>query len=290
MKYFTLTIMLSLIIGGVEVEQLFGQAPVGKVYTYKKSGGKERQMEIYFPEGHDPKAASVPGVIMFHGGGWGGGNRKQFRNLCHYFASRGLVTATASYKLAEKKYQGEGSRKRDCIIDAKSAIRWFKENAEELGVDPSRIIGGGGSAGGHICMLATTNPGLNDPADNQNFDTSVVAYLLFNPAFANADSKDAEVYLPRHLKSGFSPSIVFFGSEDEKWLKGWKPVYKKIKAKGIENMEYWFADGQGHGFFNNKPWSNLTLAASDRFLKKHGLIEGEPTLKPPASGKKLTKK
>ena len=31
-----------------------------------------------------------------------------------------------------------------------------------------RIIAGGGSAGGHICLLATTNPGLNDANDDRN--------------------------------------------------------------------------------------------------------------------------
>ena len=67
-------------------------------------------------------------AIVFHGGGWGGGHRKQFRYICDYFASRGLVTATASYQLAPKKYKGDGSRKRVCITDAKSAIRWREEN------------------------------------------------------------------------------------------------------------------------------------------------------------------
>ena len=56
-------------------------------------------------------------------------------------------------------------QKRYCISDAKSAIRWFKQHANELGIDPKRIIAGGGSSGGHVCLLATTNPGLNDPND-----------------------------------------------------------------------------------------------------------------------------
>lgn len=93
---------------------------------------------------------------------------------------------------AAKLPAGE-TRKRACITDAKSALRWFKQHAGEFGMDPARIITGGGSAGGHISALATLNPGLNDPADPVGFDTSVVAYLWFNPAFAPDDSKDAEV-------------------------------------------------------------------------------------------------
>ena len=38
--------------------------PAGKAYTYKKSAGKPRQMEIYFPPNHDPSRTKVPGVIL----------------------------------------------------------------------------------------------------------------------------------------------------------------------------------------------------------------------------------
>ena len=65
--------------------------PEGKVYVYKNSGGQDREIEVYFPEGHDTSKKPGPGIIMFHGGGWGGGSRTQFKPLCHYFASRGVV-------------------------------------------------------------------------------------------------------------------------------------------------------------------------------------------------------
>ncbi len=45
----------------------------------------------------------------------------------------------------------------------------------ELGIDPARVITGGGSAGGHISALATMNPGLDAPADPQDIGTSVAA-------------------------------------------------------------------------------------------------------------------
>src|SRR5262245_41469710 len=73
--------------------------PVGKRYEYKQSGGKPRELELYFPPNHDPTKAKVPGVILFHGGGWRGGDLRQFRIACHYLASRGLVTATANYRM-----------------------------------------------------------------------------------------------------------------------------------------------------------------------------------------------
>lgn len=263
----------------------------GKEYVYKQSGGQNRVMEIYFPKDHDPKTNKVPGVILFHGGGWSGGTLSQFRHACAYLASRGLVTATVQYRMlsqAEAKQLPPGeTRKRVCITDAKSAIRWFKQHAESLGVDPSKIITGGGSAGGHIAVLATVNPGLNDPADPKEIDTSVVAYLLFNPAFQQNDDQDKEVDVLRFLKKEMAPAIVFFGTKDSAWKPGWDTAYAKLKHLGNTTTLERLAEDQAHGFFNRDPWRTVTLLEADRFLVKQGLLKGEPTLPPPPTGETL---
>ena len=262
----------------------------GKVYVYKHSAGQPREMEIYFPPSHNPAQAKVPGVILFHGGSWVGGNLSQFRAACHYFASRGLVAATVNYQMlsradAAKLPAGE-TCKRVCITDAKSAIRWFKQHAGELGIDPQRIITGGGSAGGHVSVLATLNPGLNDSADPKDCDTAVVAYLLFNPAFSSDDRRDAEVDVLRHLQPGVAPAIAFFGTEDT-WKHGWDAAQQKLQALGNTTTELWLAEGRRHSFFNKQPWQNVTLIAADRFLMRQGLLQGDPTLAAPATGEKL---
>jgi acetyl esterase len=263
--------------------------PTGKPYIYKTSAGKEREMEIFFPKNHDPAKSKVPGMILFHGGGWSGGNLSQFRAACAYFASRGLVCATAEYRMLGKgdaKPPAGESKKRACVTDAKSAIRWFKANAAELGIDPARIITGGGSAGGHISALATMNPGLNDPADPKEIDTKVVAYLWFNPAFAPDDNKDPEIDILTHMKADLPPAVVFFGDKDT-WKKGWDTAHAKWKQIGAKAIELHIAEGQPHSFFNKDPWRTITLIEADKFLAKHGLLTGDPTLKMPASGEKL---
>ena len=266
--------------------------PAGKIFTYKEVDGVKRELEVYFPERHDAARKTVPGIIFFHGGGWGGGSRDAFKYQCAYFASRGIVAATVTYRLATKKekatMKGKGSAKRLCIPDAKSAIRWVKQHAGELGVDPDRLIVSGGSAGGHIGLIATSNPGLNDPDDPKDFDTSVVALVLFNPALSMADAKDSEIDFIQHLKPGAPPAIAFFGSKDS-WLKGWKPTYEKWKALEGAMVEVQIAEGEGHAFFNNQPWADLTLIAADAFLKKLGLLTGDSTLSMPASGEHLVR-
>ncbi len=262
----------------------------GKPYVYKTSGGKERKMEIFFPPGHDAGKSKVPGLILFHGGGWKGGTLAQFRNACSYFASRGLVCATVEYQMLGKDgmaqlAKGE-SYKRVCVTDAKSAIRWFKQKSGEFGIDPERIIAGGGSAGGHISALATMNPELNDPADTKDVDTSVVAYLWFNPAFAPGDKEDSEIDILAHLKADHPPSIVFFGDKDE-WKPGWDAAHAKWKSLGTKTIDLRIAEGQPHGFFNKEPWQTVALIAADEFLVKQGLLTGKTTLVMPESGEKL---
>lgn len=264
-------------------------SPAGKVYTYKEVDGVKREMEVFFPKNHASAKKPVPAIIFFHGGGWSGGSRKSFSYHCNYFAERGIVAATVTYRLTTKKdkatMKGKESPKRLCIPDVKSAIRWYKQQAEELGIDPKSIIIGGGSAGGHISLIATNNPRLNDPQDPKGFDTSVVAYVLFNPALTQADAKDKEIDVIQHLKPGTAPAIAFFGDKD-KWLKGWKPAYAKWKGLKDTSIEVHIAKGEGHAFFNKQPWLDLTLLEADKFLQKQGLLEGESTL-PKPKGKKL---
>ncbi len=273
-------------------KQGIGQdAPAGKLYTYKESAGKPRNLEVFFPPNHDASKSRVPGMILFHGGAWAGGSLSQFRLACGYFASRGLVCATAEYQMLNaqeaKALPAGETRKRVCVTDAKSAIRWMKQHAQELGVDPSRIITGGGSAGGHISALATLNrEGLNDPKDPTDIDTKVVAYLWFNPAFALDDHKDEQIDILRYTRADLAPAIVFFGDKDT-WKEGWDIALEKWRAAGNKSIEVMIAPNQAHSFFNKDPWQTLTFIEADRFLVKHGLLSGEPTKTPPASGERL---
>lgn len=264
--------------------------PRGKPYVYKHSAGQPRTMEVYFPPNHDPAKAKVPGIILFHGGAWLGGSLDQYRDTCAYFASRGLVCATAEYQMlkmnkaeAAKLPAGE-SHKLVCVVDAKSAIRWFKQHAAEFGMDPARIITGGSSAGGHISALATMNPDLNDPADPKEIDTGVVAYLWINPAFQGADAKTPAIDIMRHMKADLPPTVVFFGALDG-YKRNWDGVHAKWKALGAATIELHIAPGQNHGFCSHsQDWSIAAMIETDRFLVRHGFLSGEPTLKMPASG------
>ena len=254
-------------------------AASGKFCVYKTSAGTEQTLEIHFPEGHDPSKNRVPGLLLFHGGGWIGGNPDQFRKACIYFSQRGLIAATASYRMLTKEEMvpRQTLYKRPCITDASAAIRWFKGHASELGLDPERIITGGGSAGGHIAMMATLNRSLDDPADSGKQDVSVLGYLLFNPAFTlpNAE-RDPEVNAFSHLKPGMPPALFLFGARD-----AWKPASDALVPalrKTSAKVNLLVAENEGHGFWRKPGWHELCLFECDRFLAALGILKGPPAI------------
>jgi acetyl esterase len=257
----------------------------GKVYVYKTSHGQPQKMEIYFPETHGKGTNKVPGVLLFHGGGWSGGDLSQFRYACQYFAKRGLVAATANYYMnreAETKALPHGvSRKEVCVTDGVSALRWFKQHADELGIDPKRVVIGGGSAGGHIALLATLQRDLDDPADPKGIDTSVLGYLFFCSAFTtDGKDNDSKVDAFAHLRPGIPPSLFLFGEQDP-WLPATEKLVPALRKTGA-HAELLVADKVGHMFFMNPKWYDTALTECDRFLISLGVLSGEPLVHKPA--------
>jgi acetyl esterase/lipase len=114
-------------------------------------------------------------VIYLHGSAWhyidkDMGTRRFFRRL----AGQGHVVMDVAYTLAPK------AQLRAMVADVKRAIAWIKAHAAEYGVNPERIVLVGGSAGGHLALLAayTPNHPKLQPADVET-DTSVRAVVSY---------------------------------------------------------------------------------------------------------------
>ena len=121
---------------------------------YGKGGEKPLVLDLFKPK---QLKHPVPGLILIHGGSWSGGSRKHNGVYCRHFAQKGYVVATIDYRLS-----GEAPFPA-AIQDVNCAIRWMRANAAKLGVDPNKIGLVGGSAGGHLAMLAAYSADTNDP-------------------------------------------------------------------------------------------------------------------------------
>jgi acetyl esterase len=111
---------------------------------YGRADNESLRLDACVPEGAGPFAA----VILVHGGGWMGGDKKTncaalFEPLTH----AGLAWFSVNYRLApQHRYPA-------CVEDVETAILWVKAHAAEYRVDPKRIALLGESAGGHIVQM-----------------------------------------------------------------------------------------------------------------------------------------
>jgi acetyl esterase/lipase len=78
------------------------------------------------------------------------------RPLFRYLTGQGHVVVDVAYRLyPDTDVPG-------MVADAKRALAWVRAHAQELGVDHERIVLAGGSAGGHLSLLAAYS--ADDPA------------------------------------------------------------------------------------------------------------------------------
>jgi acetyl esterase/lipase len=260
-------------------------APDVKTMTYKTIGDRELKIHIHYPPGW--KASDSRAVIVFFfGGGWTGGKVEQFQSQAEYFASRGLVAARADYRV---KSRDEVTPDK-CVEDARSAVRWMRRNAKEMGIDPQKLIASGGSAGGHLAACTMIAKSVEADGDDLSISTIPQAMILFNPVLSfdheqiigriNGDKELARKISPTlHLDKTSPPALILFGTKDRLKVFG-DEYWQKAEALGVRADKY-LAEGQGHGFFNKPPWRERTLIAADKFLASLGFLKGEPTIKEP---------
>lgn len=134
--------------------------------VYKTVPDRDRRLELHVfePLGHK-QGDMRPAFVTFHGGGWMGRNPRYFYPFASHFAALGMVGISVEYRLRNER---DGTVVLDCVRDARTAVRYVRAHASELGIDPGRIVVSGGSAGGHLAA----GTALFDGLDEANEDTA----------------------------------------------------------------------------------------------------------------------
>jgi acetyl esterase/lipase len=262
-----------------------------QVETYKTVGDVKLNMYVYYPPGHKPTDKRAAAVFFF-GGGWTNGSPQQFEQHCKHLASRGMVAMTADYRVASRHQVKAVS----CVADAKSAIRFVRKEASRLGVDPERILAGGGSAGGHIAACTGVVSGFDESTEDARISSVPNALALFNPAVVLApvaglsevnkervaSLKDRMGVEPQSLspyhqvKKGAPPAIVFHGKADTTVPYATVELFAKAMHEAGSKCTLVGYEGQAHGFFNygrnGNEYYEKTLKAMDEFLVGLGYL------------------
>lgn len=142
---------------------------------YANVAGESLRMDLYHPSRKD--AASLPAVVVIHGGAWMAGKRQDMADLCKSIAENGMVAATVSYRLAPRHLWPA------MLDDVQTAVRFLRHRSKQFGIDASRIGAAGASAGGHLAVFL----GVRDTRDPSpklypNYSSRVQAvFNIFGP-------------------------------------------------------------------------------------------------------------
>lgn len=132
--------------------------------TYKTTAQGLLRLDLHYPSA--PKAdARYPLVIFTHGGGWTTGDKSLAgvrKQGVKALIDQGFCVASVDYRLCRKT--GD-IRMRDCVTDAKDALRFLAKNAPQFSLDASRAFTFGDSAGGQIAQMLLLSPPGSFPGD-----------------------------------------------------------------------------------------------------------------------------
>ena len=239
--------------------------------TFKK--GKELSLHIFNPGSHKP-ANRNPAIVFFFGGGWRRGTPRQFYQQAKEFSKHGMVAISAQYRVANT----HATTPLECVKDGKSAIRWVREHAEALGIDPDRIVSAGGSAGGHVAACT----GIIEGQEEENEDTAISsvpnAMILYNPV---VKFRMPAISPSNHVRGGLPPVLIFHGTADSRVpFESVERFAKMMKDAGNTCLLVPF-EGKDHGFYNGsyiRPKNsdadfNVTMKKSIDFLTNLGFLE-----------------
>ncbi|MCF8225966.1 MAG: alpha/beta hydrolase [Bacteroidales bacterium] len=252
-------------------QQLF---PQYHTRTYKNIDTVHLELNIYYPGG-EKTDVPLPAIVFFFGGGWVKGDPGHFSGQCKYLASKGIVAIAPDYRTRDR----HGTTPLESLADAKSAIRYIRKNAEELGIKADRIAVGGGSAGGYLALACATVDDFTSVDKLRGVSARPDALILFNPVVNTwkdglGESRFGDLAFeasPLHqLQKGLPPTLIFHGTDDQVVeIDDIRKFSKMANENGDVCILKEFED-RGHGFFNRRQKNDQdyfeTLYETEKFL------------------------
>lgn len=240
----------------VEKDIVFAKGDIGHP---EKTGEMDMTLDLYRPVATAELPETLPAMIFVFGGGYKKGSKSigYIRDLCEYYAKRGYVAASISYRLMkhnpsdmknpvqappEVSLLGFSSSRfsqadlsqmvrvvNAALQDTGNSIRWLKEHAADYKIDPDRIGIGGVSAGALNAMYAG-----HSQAEVLGPDAKVAAVLcLMGGLGMSAGLIDAD------------DPPTFFGHGAKDFPIMIQPYINQLKQVGVYN-EVYIAPDLGH--------------------------------------------
>ncbi|MBW6534125.1 MAG: alpha/beta hydrolase [Mariniphaga sp.] len=286
MKNYLLIITLSMF----QVTTSFAQDAMVKMekISYKKVGNTELTVDVFYTDLARQKNDNTA-IAFFHGGGWVFGAPEEFHEACRRFARQGYVTFSFQYRLSRNEdgtYPHPEITLVESVMDARTAIRWLRENTEKLKINPEKVVVGGQSAGGQLALSTALLDSVNEKSDNLNTSPVPNALLLYSSNVNTLEpwidmllgERSNEIWSisPYHnLRKGMPPAIAFHGEEDDQVLPYIVGLFnQKMKELGNYYDLYTYPGRKhylGEGIEKySRYFDEEILEQTDAFLEKFG--------------------
>lgn len=208
---------------------------------------KERcRLDIYYPD----KAANVPVIVWFHGGGITGGSK----NIPSELKKQNVIVITVNYRLSPKV---------TCpayIEDAAAAVAWAFNNVRSFGGDTTKIYVSGHSAGGYLTTmigldkqyLAKYSIDANRIAGLFPFSGQAITHFTVRKEKGIAETQPTiDAYAPLyHVRADAPPLHLFTGDREKEMLGRYEEnayLARMMKLVGHKHTYLYEMDGYDHG-------------------------------------------
>lgn len=248
-------------------------------FAYQDVDGAELLLDVLKPPGPGP----WPGVVVVHGGAWRGGTRTEFGGLSRYLVDRGFVVASLDYRLAPRWPYPAAAE------DVAAGVEALKAHAGDIGLDATRLVLLGRSAGGQLALLAgytARDPsirgvvsfyaptdlvyGYEHPADPRVFDsTGVLVDYIGGHLIAKQGQYRAASPIA-YVSRATPPTLLIHGTPDELVDKEQsRRLARRLAAAGVAHLliELPWAS-HGCDYFLRGPCGQISTYAVEGFLRR----------------------
>ncbi len=220
------------------------------------------RLDVWSPEG---TTAPLPAVVWVHGGGWIAGSRTTVAPYLQILAAEGCTAIGVDYSLAPRATYPRP------VLEVNDALAWILDHADELHVDPGRVVLAGDSAGAQIAgqvAALTSNPayaerlGITPALRADQLAGTLLHCGLFAPELLDRPTgmggwleqtiawsyvgtrrvtpeAYAEMSVVRHVTRDFPPTLISGGNGDPLSVHG-HALRDRLTALGVRVMAYFW--------------------------------------------------
>lgn len=244
---------------------------------YKDVGRYPRELRIFEPQDFKPPDQR-PCFVAIHGGGWTAGSADVMYCVADYFAKRGWVGVSMQYRIQRAE---RGTTVFDSVRDARSAVRYLRTHAAEVGIDPNRIVVGGRSAGGHLAIGTALFNGMDEPGEDATVSCIPNAVICYSAVLDTSENGYGQATIGErwrelspllHVRAALPPTLVLHGIRDTITPVAGAKAFAEAMQKAGNKCELILHGRGNHSYMmRTEPLFTEAMQQTTDFLAKCGI-------------------